>query len=102
MTEKVHEPSGSVNLLFKTQTGPSVPEKCPECNSSLHVCLSVCITYFSLMVTSQIAGPMWSGPIHDSEFVSAVLDHLENNQDKYGTSPRMKGMMTVAKEVEEI
>jgi tRNA (guanine26-N2/guanine27-N2)-dimethyltransferase len=42
---------------------------------------------------------MWSGPIHDGGFVAAVLDHLENNQDKYGTSPRMKGMMTVAKEV---
>jgi len=46
----------------------------------------------------NIAGPMWSGPIHDGGFVAAVLDHLENNQDKYGTSPRMKGMMTVAKE----
>lgn len=43
---------------------------------------------------------MWSGPIHDSDFVSSVLDDLENNQDKYGTAARMKGMLTVAKEVE--
>lgn len=46
-----------------------------------------------------MAGPMWSGPIHDSEFVGQVLDHLEGNEDKYGTSTRMKGMLTVAKEV---
>jgi tRNA G26 N,N-dimethylase Trm1 len=42
---------------------------------------------------------MWSGVIHDSDFVTRVLDHIENTQKKYGTSPRMKGMLTVAKEV---
>jgi tRNA (guanine26-N2/guanine27-N2)-dimethyltransferase len=42
---------------------------------------------------------MWSGPIHDSDFAACVLEHLESNQDKYGTSTRMKGMLTVAKEV---
>jgi tRNA (guanine26-N2/guanine27-N2)-dimethyltransferase len=51
------------------------------------------------MVFLQVAGPMWSGPIHDSEFAASVLEHLESNQDKYGTSTRMKGMLTVAKEV---
>ncbi|KII88465.1 hypothetical protein PLICRDRAFT_625302 [Plicaturopsis crispa FD-325 SS-3] len=81
MTEKVHEKSGNVNYLFKTQSGPPVPEQCPECNSTLH-----------------FAGPMWSGPIHDSDFVGKVLEHLETNEDKYGTSTRMKGMLTVASE----
>jgi tRNA G26 N,N-dimethylase Trm1 len=42
---------------------------------------------------------MWSGPIHDTKFVTKVLEHLEANQDKYGTATRMKGMLTVAKEV---
>jgi len=42
---------------------------------------------------------MWSGPIHDSEFITRVLEHLESNQEKYGTFPRMKGMLTVAQEV---
>jgi len=41
---------------------------------------------------------MWSGPIHDIDFVTEVLNHLENNQGKYGTSLRRKGMLTVAKE----
>ena len=42
---------------------------------------------------------MWSGPIHDSEFVAKVLEHVEANPANYGTAPRMKGMLTVAKEV---
>ena len=42
---------------------------------------------------------MWSGKIHDQAFVGKVLEHLENNDDKYGTAVRMKGMLTVAKEV---
>ncbi|KAL7283462.1 hypothetical protein ACG7TL_002894 [Trametes sanguinea] len=80
VTEQVSQ-KGNVNLLFKVHTGPPVSERCPECNSVLHV-----------------AGPMWSGPIHDKEFVSSVLSHVEANEDKYGTSARMKGMLTVAKE----
>lgn len=42
---------------------------------------------------------MWSGPLHNTEFVSRVLEHVDGNLDKYGTSTRMKGMLTVAKEV---
>ncbi|KAG1753451.1 tRNA methyltransferase [Suillus lakei] len=81
MVEKAHERFGNVNLLFKTQAGPPVPQKCTECGSALHV-----------------AGPMWSGPLHNNGFISKVLEHLESNQDKYGTAVRMKGMLTVANE----
>jgi tRNA (guanine26-N2/guanine27-N2)-dimethyltransferase len=42
---------------------------------------------------------MWSAPIHDPEFVGKVLQHLDNNETLYGTATRMKGMLTVAKEV---
>ena len=42
---------------------------------------------------------MWNGRIHDPQFVGQILEHLEGNEDKYGTSTRMKGMLTVAKEV---
>jgi len=81
MVEKVHERSGHVNILFKTHPGPQIPDKCPECDSSLH-----------------LAGPMWSGPIHDVDFVTEVLEHLNSDEAKYGTLTRMKGMLTVAKE----
>lgn len=42
---------------------------------------------------------MWSGPIHDTAFVEKVLTHVETNAGNYGTKARMKGMLTVAKEV---
>lgn len=42
---------------------------------------------------------MWSGPLHDRNFVGSVLGHVDANEDKYGTAARMKGMLTVAKEV---
>lgn len=41
---------------------------------------------------------MWSAPIQNPEFISRVLDHLEESPGKYGTVTRMKGMLTVAKE----
>lgn len=42
---------------------------------------------------------MWSGPIHDPSYVSQVLEHVQNSKDSYGTSTRMIGMLTMAKEV---
>ena len=82
MTERINDRSGNTTVLFKSHVGPPVPEKCPECGSPLH-----------------IAGPMWNGQIHDPQFVSRILEHLESDEDKYGTFTRMKGMLTVAKEV---
>ncbi|RPD66222.1 N2,N2-dimethylguanosine tRNA methyltransferase [Lentinus tigrinus ALCF2SS1-6] len=83
VVENTTEKNGkvNVNVHFKVQTGPGVSERCPECNSAMHV-----------------AGPMWSGALHDKDFVSGVLSHVESNEDKYGTAARMKGMLTVAKE----
>jgi tRNA (guanine26-N2/guanine27-N2)-dimethyltransferase len=82
ITERINDRSGNTAVLYKTHAGPPVPEKCPECGSPLH-----------------IAGPMWNGQIHDLHFVGRILEHLEGNEDKYGTSTRMRGMLTVAKEV---
>lgn len=39
---------------------------------------------------------MWSGPIHDTEFVTKVLSHVDESPDNYQTSTRMKGMLTLA------
>ena len=41
---------------------------------------------------------MWSAPIQNPEFISKVLEHIEESPDKYGTVTRMRGMLTVAKE----
>lgn len=42
---------------------------------------------------------MWNGPIHEKEFVNEVLEHAQANRDAYGTTTRMEGMLTLAKEV---
>jgi len=41
---------------------------------------------------------MWSGPLHDREFVKEVLDLVNANPTSFGTTPRMQGMLTVASE----
>lgn len=41
VVEKVQEPSGNKNYLFKTHAGPPVTDKCPECDSTLHVSSSL-------------------------------------------------------------
>ncbi|CEL52430.1 tRNA (guanine-N2-)-methyltransferase [Rhizoctonia solani AG-1 IB] len=78
---RVVEKPGTNNLTYKAQSGPPIGPECDECGFKFHV-----------------AGPMWSGPIHDKTFVSEVLKHVEENPGKYGTEQRMKGMLTVAGE----
>ncbi|KAG8987630.1 RNA methyltransferase tRNA(m5U54)methyltransferase [Tulasnella sp. 427] len=70
-----------VNLLYKTAPSAPSSDTCVECGGKLHV-----------------AGPMWSGPIHDPDFVKKVLEHVNENSRNYGTHARMKGMLTVASE----
>ncbi|KAF8610125.1 TRM-domain-containing protein [Ceratobasidium sp. AG-I] len=81
VVEKVHEGSGNVNLTYKAQSGPPCGPECDECGFKFH-----------------LAGPMWSGPIHDSSFASEVLKHVDEDPSRYGTSTRMRGMLTVASE----
>lgn len=47
----------------------------------------------------KVAGPMWSGSIHDKEFTEHLLQHVEEHSSHYGTSARLKGMVTLAHEV---
>lgn len=42
---------------------------------------------------------MWSGPLHDREFVEEALKLVKGNPSAFGTSTRMQGMLTVASEV---
>ena len=44
---------------------------------------------------------MWSGPLHDPAFVGKVILHVEENEGLYGTFPRMRGMLNVAREVRQ-
>ncbi|KAG1459556.1 hypothetical protein G6F56_006138 [Rhizopus delemar] len=62
-------------------TGPPVNSLCDHCNSTHH-----------------IGGPAWGTQIHNQEFVTKMLQHVKDNEESYGTSTRMKGMLTVIKE----
>ncbi|KAH7889237.1 tRNA methyltransferase [Phlebopus sp. FC_14] len=79
--ERTNERRGTTSYSYKTHSGPPVPSECSECGFNLHV-----------------AGPMWSGPLHNPEFLSRVLKHVDKNESKYATFPRMRGVLTVAKE----
>lgn len=78
--ENTHQ-NGTTSLSGKTVIGPTAPSLCTECNQQF-----------------RVAGPMWSGPLHETEFVSRVLKHVEEDESRYGTSPRMRGMLTLARD----
>lgn len=48
----------------------------------------------------KVAGPVWTGPLHDTKFVSQVIEHIELSEEKYGTQKRILGMLNLV--VEEI
>lgn len=80
MVDKSSE--GRTSLAYKPGLGPPTSPTCDECGGVYHV-----------------AGPMWSGSLHDKEFTGRLLEHIEKEKDHYGTSARMEGMVTVAHEV---
>ncbi|KAJ9058812.1 RNA methyltransferase tRNA(m5U54)methyltransferase, variant 2 [Entomophthora muscae] len=65
-------------VKFGPTQGPPVNSTCHFCRSKIHM-----------------AGPMYSGPLHNKEFVSAMLKFVQDNKTKFQTSKRMEGMLTV-------
>uniref|UniRef100_A0A8H7Y2X7 tRNA (guanine(26)-N(2))-dimethyltransferase n=1 Tax=Psilocybe cubensis TaxID=181762 RepID=A0A8H7Y2X7_PSICU len=107
-----------VRLFVCVRTAPVEVKKALSKNSTFYIC-TTCQTHYEQplgrMITKTstsghtnyifkthpgplVAGPMWSGRLHDPDFVGKVLAHIEENKSHYGTSSRMKGMLTVAKE----
>lgn len=42
---------------------------------------------------------MWSGILHDPEFVGKMIDHVESGDAEYKTKARILGMCTIAQAV---
>jgi tRNA (guanine26-N2/guanine27-N2)-dimethyltransferase len=42
---------------------------------------------------------MWLGQLHDREFVGRLMEQVEEQKEMYGTYQRIKGMLSMAKEV---
>ncbi|ORY73655.1 S-adenosyl-L-methionine-dependent methyltransferase, partial [Leucosporidium creatinivorum] len=82
--EKVSAKSGATNLTYHIPAGPPAGvsgDRCGECGGKLH-----------------IGGPMWSAPIHNKEFVGEMLEHVQAHASEFGTSSRIEGMLTIAKQ----
>lgn len=66
--------------------GPTATPFCEHCGSKTH-----------------LGGPMWAGPLHNPVFVQKLLDKLPDlDKTVYGTTDRIKGMLTVALEEEDL
>ncbi|XP_063674061.1 tRNA (guanine(26)-N(2))-dimethyltransferase-like isoform X2 [Bolinopsis microptera] len=61
--------------------GPPVSPNCEECGRNFY-----------------IGGPIWSDPIHDTEFLGQMKEHLAGEGKYLGTIKRMTGMLTLAEE----
>lgn len=62
--------------------GPTSKETCEHCGRKTHM-----------------AGPMYAGRLHNPDFIRRILDKLpEADKNVYGTTERIKGMLTTAME----
>lgn len=87
MGRAVHRTDPPKKNDFKFTPGvSSAPQRCPETGKIHHV-----------------AGPLYIGPIHSSEFATAVADHMKANQDKYASLSKMHGLVrTIADELSDV
>ncbi|OXA50116.1 probable tRNA (guanine(26)-N(2))-dimethyltransferase isoform X2 [Folsomia candida] len=70
--------------IYTFARGPPVSDKCSNCGSIHHV-----------------GGPIWTGPMHDKDFVSVMEKTLEDNYSYLNTFPRIEGIINlVAEEVD--
>lgn len=54
--------------------------------------------YFSHEILTVVGGPLWSAQLHDKEFVNNLIRRAQRDADKFGTSKRIVGMMTIVSE----
>ncbi|TIB76715.1 catalase-domain-containing protein [Wallemia mellicola] len=78
ITVKTNE-KGNTSSRFQAAQAINQSDKCSECGAQYHT-----------------NGPMWIDRIHNKDFTKRMLEHIDQNADKYGTAVRMKGMVSVA------
>lgn len=69
----------NVNWRYNSAQGPPVGERCAECGKGMH-----------------LGGPMWLGPLHDTEFCHSILTNLDADPSAFHTSARIRGMVSLA------
>ncbi|KAK4053978.1 RNA methyltransferase tRNA(m5U54)methyltransferase [Microbotryomycetes sp. JL221] len=80
VAERKNPKSNNINYSYHAPSGPPVGDNCAECGGK-----------------HNIAGPMWSGPLHNKQFVDEMLQFVKEHPDDFKTSPRLEGMLTVAR-----
>jgi tRNA (guanine26-N2/guanine27-N2)-dimethyltransferase len=109
-SERQSTKTGVSNTLYHAPAAIPIGDRCSQCNGKYHVsvtgaCCSSEHRKFAVrtdhvgLLRSQIGGPMWSGPLHNQEFVNQMLTHIEDSASEFKTAERIKGMVTVAKNV---
>ena len=68
-------------VKYSSAAGPTVSPHCAHCGFTQH-----------------LAGPIWSDPIHDTEFVRKVVASVETEPGRFKTAARITGMLTVVME----
>lgn len=84
LRNRSHQNKNGTGTFYKHQMtqGPTVDQHCAHCGSKTH-----------------LAGPMYGGRLHSPDFVKRILDKLpEASNETYGTTERVKGMLTTALE----
>lgn len=72
---------GEGNFKFIPGSGPTVPQSCPHCGHH-----------------HRVGGPIWSAPLHDTEFVKKIIERAQKGSLQLKTADRIAGMLSVALE----
>lgn len=78
-----NEPTKNNTKFVPSQAPSLTTNKCPNCDGNFHM-----------------VGPIWLGKLHDKDFVTKVIQTIEENTNKagYSTEDRLIGMLKMANE----
>lgn len=75
------KPTGPNSFKYGIPTGPYVGSTCDNCDFKYH-----------------LAGPIWSDPIHDEDFLKKLIRTVELEGISFNTHKRMYGLLRVVQE----
>ncbi|XP_020240144.1 probable tRNA (guanine(26)-N(2))-dimethyltransferase 2 isoform X2 [Cajanus cajan] len=73
--------SKNTSVRYLPGFGPVVPQECSDCGKKFNM-----------------GGPIWSAPIHDQEWVSAILADVKSMKDRYPAYERISAVLTTISE----
>ncbi|KAK7365007.1 hypothetical protein VNO80_13757 [Phaseolus coccineus] len=73
--------SKNTSVRYLPGFGPLVPQECTDCGKKFNM-----------------GGPIWSAPIHDQEWVAAILADVKSMKDRYPAYDRISAVLTTISE----